>query len=174
MINNRILPQFVVLMSLFLFLFAYLGADELQSQIPPNPVAQKQMQKVNEAKAELKSVDITELQELQAGDKPFRLIDVRTRAEYDQGHIAGAEWVSRGTIDFDAMKGKLGETSEFYILYCKKSPRGVLAAKSLQDIGYENVNYLVGGFLGWIEAGNSLYNRHGEVKIVAFEKKEGE
>lgn len=161
------------LIALFILLFACVSADENPvPNVPPNPVSQSLMRKVAAAKETLEAVDGHQLRQLMAGDKPFRLIDVRNRAEYDQGHIAGAEWFSRGTIDFDAMMGKLGAEHELYILYCKKGPRSILAAKQLTDMTYTNVKYLAGGFLGWIDEGNTVYNMHGEVKIVDFEKKE--
>ncbi|MEZ5359354.1 MAG: rhodanese-like domain-containing protein [Candidatus Zixiibacteriota bacterium] len=162
-----------VLALIIVALFACVSADEKPTPgMPPNPVSQKLMAIVTAAKADLTSVDNLQLKELMESGEKIRLIDVRTQAEYDQGHIAGAEWFPRGTIDFDAMMGKLGETHETYILYCKKGPRAILAAKMLKDIGYEDVRYLLGGFVGWIEEGNSVYNRHGEIKVVDFEKKE--
>ena len=154
--------------------FACLAADDQPPKMPANPVAQKLMQKVEAAKAEVEAVDDSELVKLQAGSQPIRIIDVREQAEYDQGHIKNAEWFPRGTIDFDAMMGKLGDPSENYVLYCKNGPRSILAAKELKDIGYNNVKFLGGGFQGWVEAGNSVYNQHGEIKITAFEKKESD
>ena len=37
---------------------------------------------------------------------------------------------------------------------------------------YTNVKNLQGGFKAWGEAGYSIFNRHGEFKMIAFEKKE--
>jgi rhodanese-related sulfurtransferase len=58
------------------------------------------------------------------------------------------------------------------VVYCRTDARAALCAKALSDIGYTNVKNLKGAFKAWGEAGYPIYNRHGEFKMVAFEKKE--
>ena len=44
-------------------------------------------------------------------------------------------------------------------------------------MGYKNVLDLDGGFAGWTDEEFSIYNRHGELKVIDFEnenKKEAE
>ena len=39
-------------------------------------------------------------------------------------------------------------------------------------MGYKNVFNLDGGFAGWTDDGFTVFNRHGELKLIDFEKKE--
>ena len=85
------------------------------------------------------------------------LIDVCEPDEYAAGHLPGAVHVSRGMLEF-----KLGGTPELshrdlkVVLYCKTGGRAALAARSLQDMGYLNVQSLAGGFDAWAAAGKPV------------------
>lgn len=85
------------------------------------------------------------------------LLDVREADEYAAGHLPGAVHVSRGMLEF-----KLGGTPELshrdlkVVLYCKTGGRAALAARSLQDMGYLNVESLAGGFDAWAAAGKPV------------------
>ena len=41
------------------------------------------------------------------------------------------------------------DTAAPIVLYCAGAMRSVLAAKSLQDMGYTNVQSMSGGYNGW-------------------------
>lgn len=47
------------------------------------------------------------------------------------------------------------DTSARILLYCTKNPsaRSLLAAQTLQSMGYDNVEVLGGGLVAWTEAG---------------------
>jgi rhodanese-related sulfurtransferase len=49
----------------------------------------------------------------------------------------------------------VNDTSARILLYCTKSPsaRSLLAAQTLQSMGYDNVEVLDGGLVAWTEAG---------------------
>jgi len=85
------------------------------------------------------------------------LLDVREADEYASGHIPGAIHMSRGMLEF-----KLSSNSELsardlkIVLYCKTSGRAALASKALQEMGYQHVQSISGGFDAWVEAGNSV------------------
>ena len=85
------------------------------------------------------------------------LLDVREADEYAAGHLPGAVHVSRGMLEF-----KLGGTPELshrdlkVVLYCKTGGRAAFAARSLQDMGYLNVQSLAGGFDAWAAAGKPV------------------
>ena len=60
-----------------------------------------------EAKAAVPHITPGELQaRITAGDE-FVLLDIRTRAEYDAGHITGAIWLPRGFLEFNHRPGWL-------------------------------------------------------------------
>ncbi|GAB3484793.1 rhodanese-like domain-containing protein [Azotobacter salinestris] len=107
------------------------------------------------AKARIHEVD------LEAAEAAIRdadlLLDVREADEFHAGHIPGALNVPRGLLEF-----KLDNTPELsarglaIVLYCKTSGRAALAASTLQDMGYLNVQSIAGGFDAWSAAGKAV------------------
>jgi len=43
---------------------------------------------------------------------------------------------------------------------------------ALNEIGYKKVFDVGGGFKKWVNAGNSVFNMHGEIKVINYGKKE--
>jgi len=81
-----------------------------------------------------------------------RLIDVREKIEWDEGHIPGAIHVPRGYLEL-RIENAVPDKRMPVLLYCAGGTRSVLAARTLQDMGYEDVRSLRGGFTGWKDAG---------------------
>ena len=128
---------------------------------------------VSDAKARAVHITVDALkQKIDAGEK-FFLIDVRTEKEYMNGHIKGAVWISRGTLEFDIQDVTADPTADI-VVYCRSGARGSLSMLALKDLGYENVKDLDGGFKNWVSSGNSVYNMHGEIKVINYGKKEND
>jgi rhodanese-related sulfurtransferase len=70
------------------------------------------------------------------------LLDVRTLAEFDQGHIPGAKH-----IPIDELRARLHELTPDKVIhaYCQVGLRGYLAARILQQHGFQ-VKNLTGGY----------------------------
>ena len=100
-------------------------------------------------------------------DGNVAIVDVREPVEWER-HIAGAVQVPRGLLEFAAdpvsprHNAEL-EPTEHVIIYCRSGVRAVLAAKTLLDMGYENVANLDGGITAWIEAGLPTAEHHAEL-----------
>lgn len=71
------------------------------------------------------------------------LVDVRTKAEYEQGYLDGAINVPYTEIHASAT-GILEDKSKPVIVYCTTGKRSYQAKTSLECLGYENVYYLGG------------------------------
>ena len=85
------------------------------------------------------------------------LLDVREADEYANGHIPGAVHISRGLLEFKLSNDpNLSSRDLKIVLYCKNSGRAALASKSLHDMGYMNIQSIVGGFDAWAQAGNPI------------------
>lgn len=80
------------------------------------------------------------------------LIDVREQDEVDQGIIPGAVHIPRGFLEFRVEQAAPDKDAPL-VLYCAGGIRSVLAALSLQELGYTNVASLAGGFDAWKDAG---------------------
>jgi rhodanese-related sulfurtransferase len=116
---------------------------------------------VAEAKAETKTVSPQEaLSQQQAGKAT--LIDIRDIRELDrEGRIEGAFHAPRGMLEFwadpDSPYHKdIFATEDTLILFCASSWRSALAAKTLQDMGFDNIRDMDGGFTAWTAANQPI------------------
>jgi len=76
------------------------------------------------------------------------LVDVREKDEFRAGYIPGAVHVPRGHLEMQAEQ-KLPDRKAEIIVYCAGGTRSAFAAKSLTDLGYENVISANPGFVRW-------------------------
>ena len=79
-------------------------------------------------------------------------LDVREPDEYEQGAIPGAVHLPRGQLEFQ-VEGRVPDKSAPVVVYCAGGVRSAFAAKTMQDLGYTDVQSLVGGFNKWKDAG---------------------
>lgn len=93
-----------------------------------------------------KDVGPTELKRMLA-DSSVVLIDVRTVAEYQAGHIEGARNIDVRQPDFDNRIAGL-KTDRPVAVYCKSGVRSRLAARKLVQKGFKVYN-LDKGYLSW-------------------------
>ncbi len=109
------------------------------------------------AKENVSKITPKELYKLMDSDEIYTLVDVRTGREHYHGYIPGSVLVNRGSMEFKIMKNSFWENAGLYkpkkeekvVVYCKKGSRSILAAETLQRMGFENVVYLEGGFKNW-------------------------
>ncbi len=96
------------------------------------------------------------------------LLDVRTKEEYDAGHLKGATWIERGVAEFTLAR-TLRDADAEIIVYCLKGNRSALVVKALKRVGYRNVKSY-SGLEDWFKAGLPVYNFLGEVKMIELRK----
>lgn len=132
--------------------------------LPPKEIADRAIRQVEQV-----SPDALE-QERKANPK-LLLIDVRKESEFRAGHLPGALWIPRGTLEFDLQKTTTDPDAPI-VVYCRTGGRAALAALALRAVGYRNVRSLDGGFKSWAEAEKPVYNEHGKVKVIAYGEKE--
>jgi molybdopterin/thiamine biosynthesis adenylyltransferase/rhodanese-related sulfurtransferase len=82
-------------------------------------------------------------------------VDVREMDEWEQGHIPGAVHVPRGNLE-SRIEGVATDRSVPVVLYCAAGNRSVFAARTLEELGYESVYSLVGGFTDWKRNGGAV------------------
>ena len=80
------------------------------------------------------------------------VVDVREDTEWQAGRIAGAIHLGKGVIERDIEKAIPDKNSKI-ILYCGGGFRSVLAAESIQKMGYRDVLSMSGGWREWTTAG---------------------
>ena len=101
-----------------------------------------------QVKAEIDEVSSSEvLGRLDDAERPL-LLDVREQDEWQEGHLPGAVHVPRGNLE-SRIEALIPDRSREIVVYCAVGHRSAFAAKSLTELGYENVSSLIGGFTDW-------------------------
>ena len=107
---------------------------------------------VSEALKEVNTITPAEALKLSNEDK-CNLIDIREKGELDKmGRVENSNHIPRGMLEFWLdpnspyfKDGKLDMNKEM-VLFCAGGLRSALAAKSLKEMGFENVSHIDGGF----------------------------
>jgi len=81
------------------------------------------------------------------------VIDVRQDDEWATGHIPGARHVPKSHLE-SRIEGVAPDKSQRVVLYCASGQRSAWAARTLiEDLGYESVESMTGGFTLWKDRG---------------------
>ena len=102
---------------------------------------------LQQVKSEIDEVDAARASAVRDTDSTV-FVDVRERNEWDEGHIPGAIHVPRGNLE-SRIEAAVPDRETPLILYCASGARSAFAAKTLEEMGYENVSSLAGGFTDW-------------------------
>jgi sulfur-carrier protein adenylyltransferase/sulfurtransferase len=104
---------------------------------------------INDAKTTVREVQGPDV-EPRLGD--IVVLDVREADEYEQGALPGAVHLPRGFLEFQ-VEGRIPDKASPVVVYCAVGARSVLAAKTMSDLGYQDVVSLAGGFNRWKDEG---------------------
>mgnify|MGYP001191187086 FL=1 len=113
---------------------------------------------LGQANAEIDTISIEEAK-CHVGAEDILFVDVReTQEVQNTGGIPGHVHVPRGFLEFiadpDSPMHKIALSSgKRLVLYCASGGRSALAAKTLQDMGVNNVCHISGGYTAWVESG---------------------
>lgn len=97
-------------------------------------------------KAAYHKISAEEAYEIMASQEVV-VVDVRTREEYDGGHIENAVLVPNESIGSE-MPEALPDKEATLLVYCRSGRRSKDAAEKLLSLGYQNV-YDFGGVIDW-------------------------
>ena len=107
---------------------------------------------VSEAMKEIKTINADEAFKM-VEDNNCNLIDIREARELEKtGSVENSVHISRGMMEIFLdpnsayfQQGKLDPNKEM-VLFCAGGVRSALAVKALQNMGYEKVSHIEGGF----------------------------
>ena len=116
---------------------------------------------VEQAKRTIKECTIGDVKVKLDRRDPFHLIDVREDNEFAKDHAKGATHLGRGILERDIETVIPNKQAEI-VLYCGGGYRSALAAESLRQMGYTNVQSMDGGMRAWREAGYPIEGRSAE------------
>ncbi len=124
---------------------------------------------VERANAQVDVLQPGEALERQAGGKAI-LVDIRDIRELERGgRVKDAVHAPRGMLEFwfdpssKYYRDVFGDGDKTYVLFCAAGWRSALAAKTLDDMGFENIAHVDGGFAALKEAGASIVDKDGSV-----------
>ena len=108
---------------------------------------------VEEAQKSIETLSSTEVKTLYE-NKEITLIDVRDIRElWKEGTIKNSKHIPRGMLEFWLdpsspyfKNNNFSDKSKKIILFCAGGLRSALGAKSLKDMGYDNIAHVQGGF----------------------------
>jgi|TARA_B100000767_G_scaffold23339_1_gene20649 rhodanese-related sulfurtransferase len=107
---------------------------------------------ISEAMQEIKTINADEAFKMVEDDN-CNLIDIRDAQELEKtGNVENSVHISRGMLEIFLdpnsaffQQGKLDQNKEM-VLFCAGGVRSALAVKALQNMGYEKVSHIEGGF----------------------------
>ncbi len=96
----------------------------------------------------MQQITATQLKEKMDNGDEFLLLDVREPSEYKEYNING-KLLPLGAI----LAGNIDEIEEWkekeIVIHCRSGARSNNACMVLENMGFQNVNNLVGGVLAW-------------------------
>lgn len=101
---------------------------------------------------ETREVSLDELKRRLLAKEPYLLLDVREKEEYRAGFIPGAISIPRGFLEIQ-VEGRIPDKNTKIVAYCAGGTRSALAAKTLAELGYTNVETANPGFVRWKDLG---------------------
>src|ERR1700693_4312602 len=106
---------------------------------------------LRQIKSRIQEVDPSAVRE-QLGNGAV-VVDVREPEEWGAGHIPGAKHVPKSYLE-SRIEGAVPDRDAHVILYCASGNRSAWAARTLtEDLGYESVQSMTGGFTLWKDRG---------------------
>jgi rhodanese-related sulfurtransferase len=125
-------------------------------------MASSLMEMIQEARAHVRELPPKEVAaSIERGEVQL-VIDVREPEEWSKGHIPGSVNIPRGMLELRADPASpiadhalSDNPAAQVVVYCLRAPsaRSLLAAQTLQRMGYTRVSGIQGGLLNWRDEG---------------------
>ncbi len=119
-----------------LSLLLFMGTQSLFSQVQENKVE------------EVTALEAFALIQENLDNPDFLIIDVRTPAEYKDGHLKGAVNINLISETFKEDIVKL-DSSKIYLIYCRSGYRSSLAVSIMQKLEFACIYHMANGIIEW-------------------------
>jgi phage shock protein E len=139
----------VAILLLTLSLFAGCVNQKNEQEVVASTEAAKGSESTEstEPVAVVNTIDAEKAIEMMASGDPYVLVDVRTKAEYDEGHIEGALLLPLDQLETLA-ESQLKDKNATLLIYCRSGNRSAQASALLLELGYTQI-YDFGGIMDW-------------------------
>jgi rhodanese-related sulfurtransferase len=121
------------------------GADKPKQDKPADGAQQQPSQQ-----PAVKKVSLDEFDKMRK-EKDAVVLDVRSREEYEAGHIAGSVNLPINAKDFDEQVKKL-DKEKTYLVHCAMGGRSARASAKMKEVGIPKLFDFSGGIRAWREA----------------------
>ena len=111
------------------------------------------MDLVTEAKRRVKEIDTSAAGAAIA--QGAVVVDVREPDEFRQGHVEGALNIPRGVAEM-GIPQMVPDPRTRIVCYCAGGNRSAMVADNLRQMGYENIESMIGGFQAWVRSGGKI------------------
>lgn len=101
----------------------------------------------NDQEATYLNITAEEAKTIMDTQEGYVILDVRTQAEYDQGHIPGVIVIPDTEVK-DKAEEMLPDKEQLILVYCRSGRRSKNAAQILAELGYTNIREF-GGIIDW-------------------------
>lgn len=102
------------------------------------------------AQTEVKNISASQARDLIEKDKDVFILDVRTKEEYDDAHIKGANLIP--IQELEANLNKIPKDKKI-VVHCAKGKRSARACEMLKDKGLKELYNVEGGINQWKSEG---------------------
>ena len=106
----------------------------------------------NDAKKHISEISVAEARARLAQNPRAVLLDVREDHEWQAGHAAEAVHLGKGILERDLEKLQPDPQTEI-LMYCGGGFRSALTCDAAQEMGYQNVHSVAGGYKALVQAG---------------------
>jgi rhodanese-related sulfurtransferase len=100
-------------------------------------------------------LSVEQFDSLRLGGTKLVLLDVRTKAEFDKGHIPGATNLNISSEHFESALASL-DRGTTYLVNCESGGRSTRACRKMTVLGFTNLFELKSGFAGWKKSGKPV------------------
>lgn len=115
-----------------------------------------------EARTKVAEISTDEAAQMMATSGDLLVLDVREPGEVREGHLPNALNVPRGLLEAKAdlayphREPRLADRHQPVVVYCASGVRSLLAAATLQEMGFSSVKSMAGGFAAWKSEGRAI------------------
>jgi len=102
-----------------------------------------------------KNVDPATFDQMRKTDKDAVVLDVRTKKEYQEGHIPGSVLIDFNSPDFEKEVAKL-DKNKTYLVHCAVGGRSARACGKMEKMDFSKLYNLQGGMGAWEKAGKPV------------------
>ena len=124
---------------------------------------------VDEARQEVRELFPWDVEERIQQNKSLLVLDIREECEYAAFHIENSMLIPRGILETaceeeyeDSVPELIDSREREIIVVCRSGNRSILAAQTMQWMGYQNVVSMQTGLRGWNDYELPLINRYRE------------